>query len=53
MNTNIFWGKEFVACVREKTTPIERSPLLGELSANFCGWRMMLGQSDGSLRSYS
>jgi hypothetical protein len=26
-----------VALVRERTIPTERSPLVGEVSANFCG----------------
>jgi hypothetical protein len=37
MNTNIFWGKKFIALIRERTSPIERPPLVSELSANFCG----------------
>jgi hypothetical protein len=28
-----------VALVRERTIPIERPPLVGEVSANFCGWK--------------
>jgi hypothetical protein len=28
-----------VAWVRERTIPTERPPLVGEVSANFCGWR--------------
>jgi hypothetical protein len=28
-----------VALVREWTVPTERPPLVGEVSANFCGWR--------------
>jgi hypothetical protein len=27
-----------VVLVRERTIPTERSPLVGEVSANFCGW---------------
>jgi hypothetical protein len=36
MNTNIFWGIKFIALVRERTTPIERPPLVSELSAKLC-----------------
>jgi hypothetical protein len=28
-----------MALVRERTIPIERPPLVGEVIANFCGWR--------------
>jgi hypothetical protein len=41
-----------VALVHEPTIPTERSPLVGEVSTNFCGWRVSRGQCDGSLRSY-
>jgi hypothetical protein len=36
-----------VALVRKRTIPIERPPIVDEVSANFCG------QRDGSLRLYS
>jgi hypothetical protein len=39
--------------VRERTTPTERPPLVGEVIANFCGKRVPRGQRDGSLRPYS
>jgi hypothetical protein len=42
-----------VACVHDRTIQIERPPLIGEVSANFCGWRVPRGQRDGSLRPYS
>jgi hypothetical protein len=29
--------KNFLALVREQTIPTERLPLVGEVSANFCG----------------
>jgi hypothetical protein len=29
--------KRFVALVRKQSMPTERSPLVGEVSANFCG----------------
>jgi hypothetical protein len=38
-----------VARVRELTIPTERPPLVGEVSANFCGERVPRGQRDGSL----
>jgi hypothetical protein len=45
--------KNSVAWVRERIIPTERPPLVGEVSANFCGWVVPRGQRDGSLRSYS
>jgi hypothetical protein len=39
--------------VRERTIPTERPPLVGEVIANFCGYRVPRGQRDGSLRPYS
>jgi hypothetical protein len=39
--------------VRERTIPTERPPLVGEVIANFCGWRVPRGQRDGSLLPYS
>jgi hypothetical protein len=39
--------------VRERTIPIERPPLVGEVTANSCGKREPRGQRDGSLRPYS
>jgi hypothetical protein len=39
--------------VRERTIPTERPPFVGEVIANFCGWRVPRGQRDGSLRPYS
>jgi hypothetical protein len=35
-----------VALVRKRTIPIERPPLVGEISANFCGWSVPRGQRD-------
>jgi hypothetical protein len=40
-----------VALVREQTIPTELPPLVGEVSANFCGYRSR-GQRNRSLRSY-
>jgi hypothetical protein len=39
--------------VRERTMPTERPPLVGEVTANLCGFRVPRGQRDGSLRPYS
>jgi hypothetical protein len=39
--------------VRERTIPTERPPPVGEVIANFCGYKVLLGQRDGSLRPYS
>jgi hypothetical protein len=36
--------------VRERTIPTERPPLLGEVIANFCGWRVPRGPRNGSQR---
>jgi hypothetical protein len=37
-----------VSWVRERTIPTERPPLVGEASANFCGYRVPRGQHDAS-----
>jgi hypothetical protein len=53
-NHNIYIYKlhlNFVALVRERTIPTERPPLVGEVSANFCGLRMSRGQRNGFPRS--
>jgi hypothetical protein len=42
-----------MVCVREQTIPTERPPLVGEVSANFCGYWVPRDQRDGSLRPYS
>jgi hypothetical protein len=42
-----------VVWVGEWTVPTERWPLVGEVRANFCGWRVPRGQRNGSLRPYS
>jgi hypothetical protein len=44
--------KNSVAWVRERTIPTELPPLVGEVSANFCLYRVPHGQLDGSLRPY-
>jgi hypothetical protein len=41
-----------VASVRERTIAAERPPLVSEVSANFCGYRVSCGKSDGSPRPY-
>jgi hypothetical protein len=42
-----------MVCVRERTIPTERPPLVGEVTANVCGYKVPRGQRDGSLRPYS
>jgi hypothetical protein len=42
-----------VALVRERTITTELPPPVGEVSANFCGYRVLRGQHNGSLRPYS
>jgi hypothetical protein len=42
-----------VALVRERTIPSEWPPLVGQVSDNFCRYRLLRGQHDGSLRLYS
>jgi hypothetical protein len=51
----IFMNKQTnsVASVRERTILAERPPLVGEVIANFCGYRVPRGQRDGSLQPYS
>jgi hypothetical protein len=44
------YKKNYVALVQERTITAERPSLVGEVSANFCGYRMSRGQDDGSLR---
>jgi hypothetical protein len=39
--------------VRERTTPTERPPPVGEVIANFCGQRVLRGQREVSLLPYS
>jgi hypothetical protein len=41
-----------VALFRQRTLPIERQPLHGEVSAKFCGLRVPRGLRDGFPRSY-
>jgi hypothetical protein len=45
--------KNSVVWVREWTILTEWSPLVGELSVNFCGYRVPCGQRDWSLQPYS
>jgi hypothetical protein len=42
-----------VALVRQRAIPTERPPLVGQVSDNFCGWRVSRGQRNGSPRPYS
>jgi hypothetical protein len=48
-NNNNNNNNNSVALVRERTIPTERPPLVGEVSANFCGQRVSRGQRGGSL----
>jgi hypothetical protein len=52
-SANRYLEKKSVAWVRERTIQTERLPLVGEVSANFCGVRVPHGQRDGSLWPYS
>jgi hypothetical protein len=36
--------KNSVALVRKRTMPTERPPLVSEVSANLCGYRVLRGQ---------
>jgi hypothetical protein len=49
----LIWLKNSVALARERTISTERPPLVGEVSANFCGQRVSRGQRNGSPRPYS
>jgi hypothetical protein len=40
-----------VALIRKRTIPTERPSLVGEVSANFCAWRVLRGQRKGFPRS--
>jgi hypothetical protein len=42
-----------VAWVREWIIPTKQLPLVGEVSANFCEWRVSCGQHNWSLRPYA
>jgi hypothetical protein len=42
-----------VALVRERTVPTERLPIVGEVIANFCGYKVPRGQRDGSVQAFS
>jgi hypothetical protein len=44
------YEKNSVVWVRERTTPTEPKPFVGEVFANFYGQRVPHGQRDGSLR---
>jgi hypothetical protein len=37
--------------IRKRSIQTERPPLVGEVSANFCGYRVSRGQRNGSSRS--
>jgi hypothetical protein len=42
-----------IVLVRKRPIPTERRPLVGEVSANFCGQKVSRGQRNGSPRPYS
>jgi hypothetical protein len=45
-NPSLYTELNTVALVRKRTIPTERPPLVGEVSANFCGKRVLRGQSN-------
>jgi hypothetical protein len=49
----LMFMKLYMALIRERTIPIERPRLVGDVSVNFCGYRVMRGRHDKSLRQYS
>jgi hypothetical protein len=51
--TDVTTKKPSVVLVRKRTTPTERLPHFGEVSAKFCGQRVSRGQRSGSPRLYS
>jgi hypothetical protein len=40
--------KNYGAVVRQRTIPTDRPPLVGEVTANFSGWRVSRGQRNES-----
>jgi hypothetical protein len=44
--------QSYVVWICERTIPAERPPLVGEVSVNFCGYKVPRGQRDGYLRPY-
>jgi hypothetical protein len=40
-------GKTVWLLIRKRTMPTERPPLVGEVSANFCGYRVSRDQRNG------
>jgi hypothetical protein len=46
----IFFIQNSGALARQQTIPTERPPLVGEVSANFSGWKMSRGQRNDSPR---
>jgi hypothetical protein len=45
--------QEFLPCINSVAWVRERPPLVGKISANFCGWKVSSIQFDGSLLPYS
>jgi hypothetical protein len=53
-NTSVIWQQtNSVALVRERNIPTERPPIVGEVNTNFCRWRVLRGQLNGTLRQKS
>jgi hypothetical protein len=48
-NNNNNNSNNYVGLARERTTPNERPPPVGEVSANVCGYTVSRGQRGGSL----
>jgi hypothetical protein len=46
----LLYNNNSVALVRERTIPTERPSPVGEVSANFCGWRVSRDHRGGFLR---
>jgi hypothetical protein len=47
--TVVWYVTNYVALVRERTIPTERPPLVGEVSASFCGYRSAIFIPLGSI----
>jgi hypothetical protein len=47
------WSKTELRGLSPLANYTDRPPLVGEVSANFCGLTVPRGQRDGSLRTYS
>jgi hypothetical protein len=45
--------ERYLVLLGTETIRTERKPLIGEVRSTFCGWMVLRGQHDGSLRLYS